>query len=100
MIATKFGYIQNENMRLLSEGVFQVTKSRLFFAVVIKRVMEGGGPDFSRPIGIQFLLLLAFPFVEQRVPPEEIVEYSRECYHSIHPEFMRYFIRHPLSLDC
>ncbi|KAG0370001.1 hypothetical protein BGX24_002208 [Mortierella sp. AD032] len=46
-IATKFGYIQNENMRLLSEGVFQ------------------------------------------RVPPEEIVEYSRECYHSIHPEFMR-----------
>ncbi|KAG0208365.1 hypothetical protein BGX28_000659 [Mortierella sp. GBA30] len=47
VIATKFGYIQNENMRLLSEGVFQ------------------------------------------RVPPEEIVEYSRECYHSIHPEFMR-----------
>ncbi|KAG0319603.1 hypothetical protein BGZ97_001798, partial [Linnemannia gamsii] len=46
VIATKFGYIQNENMRLLSEGVFQ------------------------------------------RVPPEEIVEYSRECFHSIHPEFM------------
>ncbi|CAO3566358.1 unnamed protein product [Mortierella alpina] len=27
--------------------------------------------------------------VFQRVPPEEIVKYSRECYHSIHPEFMR-----------
>ncbi|ORZ24933.1 NADP-dependent oxidoreductase domain-containing protein [Lobosporangium transversale] len=47
VIATKFGYIQNENMRLLSEGVFK------------------------------------------RVPPEEIVEYSNECYHCIHPEFMR-----------
>ncbi|KAG0247869.1 hypothetical protein BG011_000800, partial [Mortierella polycephala] len=46
-IATKFGYIMNENMRLLSEGAFQ------------------------------------------RVPPEEIVTYSRECYHCIHPEFMR-----------
>ncbi|KAF9934726.1 hypothetical protein FBU30_000584 [Linnemannia zychae] len=46
-IATKFGYIQNENMRLFYEGVFQ------------------------------------------KIPPEEIVEYSRECFHSIHPEFMR-----------
>ncbi|KAI1295143.1 hypothetical protein EDD11_007970 [Mortierella claussenii] len=47
VIATKFGYIQNDNMRLLLEGVFK------------------------------------------RVPPEEIVEYSTECYHCIHPEFMR-----------
>ncbi|KAF9193731.1 hypothetical protein BGZ51_002395 [Haplosporangium sp. Z 767] len=46
VIATKFGYIMNENMRLLSEGAFQ------------------------------------------RVPPEEIVEHSRECFHCIHPEFM------------
>ncbi|KAF9349602.1 hypothetical protein BGX26_012122 [Mortierella sp. AD094] len=47
VIATKFGYIQHENMRLLSEGAFQ------------------------------------------KVPPDDIVEYSRECYHCIHPEFMR-----------
>ncbi|KAG0042996.1 hypothetical protein BGZ83_011944 [Gryganskiella cystojenkinii] len=47
VIATKFGYIQNENMRLMAEGVFS------------------------------------------RVPPEEIVQYSKECFHSIHPEFMR-----------
>ncbi|KAG0355858.1 hypothetical protein BGZ54_000941 [Gamsiella multidivaricata] len=47
VISTKFGYIQNKNMRLLSEGVFQ------------------------------------------KVPPEEIVKYSPECYHCIHPEFMR-----------
>ncbi|KAG0224193.1 hypothetical protein BGW42_005290, partial [Actinomortierella wolfii] len=47
VIATKFGYIQNENMRLLSEGVFA------------------------------------------NVPFEEIVQYSPECYHCIHPEFMR-----------
>ncbi|KAG0330273.1 hypothetical protein BG004_002138 [Podila humilis] len=47
VIATKFGYIQNENMRLLSEGVFSA------------------------------------------VPEDEIVKYSRECYHCIHPEFMR-----------
>ncbi|KAG0026355.1 hypothetical protein BGZ81_006428 [Podila clonocystis] len=47
VIATKFGYIQNENMRLLSEGVYS------------------------------------------GVPDNEIVKYSRECYHCIHPEFMR-----------
>ncbi|KAF9974006.1 hypothetical protein BGZ73_002703 [Actinomortierella ambigua] len=47
VIATKFGYIQNENMRLLSEGVFE------------------------------------------NVPFEEIVQYSPECYHCIHPAFMR-----------
>ncbi|KFH62737.1 hypothetical protein MVEG_11264 [Podila verticillata NRRL 6337] len=47
VIATKFGYIQNENMRLLSEGVYS------------------------------------------GVPANEIVKYSRECYHCIHPEFMR-----------
>ncbi|KAF9426254.1 hypothetical protein BGZ94_006757 [Podila epigama] len=47
IIATKFGYIQNENMRLLSEGVYS------------------------------------------DVPEEEIVKYSPECYHCIHPVFMR-----------